>query len=277
MPIYLLVLSMLMFQGVARPKTEPGADGPPIAKAHEPTPFERFAEKLALDDKKQVPDVARILSGATAAGNAIGREMAAARIRLIDVDGKPEAAATLESLNASSLKMAALDTKTFQQIYATLEKGQQSKAPDAFLLTAGLLDLAAPRIGSGQRGLADIRPTRTELFTAVFTFEGDQKKQFKAIMDTEYKASAATRDAWTASRMAIGKAIQSGAAAAEIDAAIAKHAADGAAMAAAEARAMAKIVATLTPEQKAKAGAIPVAAQFMRLAFAQKKWDVSPE
>ena len=116
-----------------------------------------------------------------------------------------------------------------------------------------------------------------ELFTAVFALEGDQKKQVKTILDAEYKASSAARDAWTASRLAIGKAIQSGAAPADLDAAVAKHAADSAAMAAAEARAMAKIAAVLTPEQKAKAGAIPVAAQFMRLAFAGKKWDVSPE
>jgi len=277
MPIYLLIASLVLFQGVGRPKTEPGAEGPPIAKAHEPTPFERFSEKLALDDKKQLPDVGKILSAASASGNAIGREMAQARIRLIELDGKPEAAPALEAFTASSAKMTALDAKTFQQVYALLDKSQQSKAPDAFLLTAGLLDLAAPRLGGNQRSLADIRPTRMELFTAVFALEGDQKKQVKTILDAEYKASSAARDAWTASRLAIGKAIQTGAAPADLDAAVAKHAADSAAMAAAEARAMAKIAAVLTPEQKAKAGAIPVAAQFMRLAFAGKKWDVSPE
>jgi len=77
--------------------------------------------------------------------------------------------------------------------------------------------------------------------------------------------------------MAIGKAVQSGASAADIDAAVAKHAADASAMGAAEARAFAKIMAVLTAEQKANTAGIQSTIFSIRLAFAGKKWDVSPE
>jgi Spy/CpxP family protein refolding chaperone len=277
MTIPLLVLSLVMFQSAGKPKVQPGAEGPPIAAAHEPTPFERFAEKLTLDEAKQMPEAGRILSGAAAQGSAIGRDMIAARLRLVEVDGKPEAAPVMDALNAGAAKMAALDAKTFQQVYALLDKGQQKSAPEAFVLEAGMLDMSTPRAGGARgRSIADIRPGRLELLTTLFTLTGDQKKQVKTIMDADYKASSAARDQWTASRTAIGKAIQSGAQA-DIDAAVTKHAADAAQMAAAEARALAKIFAVLTPEQKANTTAIQMAVFHMRLAFAGKKWDVSPE
>jgi Spy/CpxP family protein refolding chaperone len=281
MVIHLLAASLLLFQG-AGGRRPSGSDGPPIAAAHEPTPFEVFAQKLNLDDETQLPQVAKILSAGAAQGSPIGRELIQARLRLIDLDGKPEAAAQVDAITASALKLTALDAKTFQQIYAMLEKGQQSKAPEAFVLEAGLLDMATPRAGGGGgagrgRGLADIRPGRLELLTTLFTLNDAQKKQVKSIMDAEYKASSAARDQWTASRMAIGKAIQSGSAPADLDQAVAKHAADAAQMAAAEARALAKIFALLTPEQKANTTAIQLAVFHTRLAFAGKKWDVSPE
>ena len=277
MSTYLLA-ALLLFQSQAGGRQTGGYDGPPLTGTHEPTAFERFADKLSLDDTRQLPDVAKILSAAAAQGAAIGREMISARLRLIELDGKPEATAVLDAFTAASAKLTALDARTYQQVYAILDKGQQSKSADAFLLTAGLLDVALPRAGRGGRGAGgnDIRPTRMELLTAVFTLDGAQKKQVKSIMDAESKASSAARDQWTASRMAIGKAIQSGAAA-DIEQAVSKHAADAAQMAAAEARAMAKIVALLTPEQKANASALQRAVFDMRLAFASKKWDVSPE
>lgn len=278
MTIYLLAASLMLFQSTAGGRPQSEAAGPPIAAAHEPTPFERFAEKLSLDENKQLPATAKILSGGAAEGSPIGREMIQARLRLIDLDGKPEAAAVLDAFTASARKLTALDVKTFQQIYALLKKGQQSKSPEAFVLTAGLLDMSTPRTaGAGRRSLADIRPGRLELLTTLFTLTGDQKKQVKSVMDAEYKASSSARDQWTASRMAIGKLIQSSGAPAEIDQAVAKHAADATLMAAAESRALAKIVALLTPEQKANTAAIQMAVFHMRLAFAGKKWDVAPE
>jgi Spy/CpxP family protein refolding chaperone len=276
MLIHALVLSLVMFQSAGRPKTEPGASGPPLTGTHEPTSFERFAEKLALDDSKQLPEVGKILSGAAAPGAAIGREMIAARLRLVDVDGKPEGAPVMDALNAAEVKMTALDAKTFQQVYALLEKGQQKSAPDAFVLSAGLLDMSAPRAGGRRGNPNDPRPTRLDLLTSAFTLTGDQKKQVKSILDADYKASSATRDQWMASRTALGKAIQSGAQA-DIDAAVTKHAADAAQMAAAEARSLEKIIAVLTPEQKANTAAIQTSVFHLRLVFAGKKWDVSPE
>lgn len=278
MTIYLLAASLMLFQSTAGGRPQPEAGGPPIAAAHEPTPFERFAEKLRLDEGKQLPPTAKILSGGAAEGAQIGREMIQARLRLIDLDGKPEAAAVLDAFTVSARKLTALDVKTFQQVYALLEKGQQSKAPEAFVLTAGLLDLSTPRTaGAGRRGVVDIRPGRLELLTTLFTLTGDQKKHVKSVMDAEYKASSSARDQWTASRVAIGKLIQSAGAPAEVDQAVAKHAADATLMAAAESHALAKIFALLTPEQKANTTAIQMAVFHTRLAFAGKKWDVSPE
>jgi Spy/CpxP family protein refolding chaperone len=278
MLIHLLAASLILFQG-AGGRRPAGSDGPPIAAAHEPTPFEVFAQKLNLDDEKQLPQVAKLLSAGATQGSPIGREMIQARLKLVDLDGKPEAAAVVDAITASAAKLTAIDAKTFQQIYAVLEKGQQSKAPEAFVLEAGLLDMATPRAGGarGGRGLADIRPGRLELLTTLFTLTDAQKKQVKSIMDAEYKSSSAVRDQWTASRAAIGKAIQSGAAQPDLDQAVTKHAADAAQMAAAEARALAKIFALLTPEQKANTNAIQLSVFHLRLAFAGKKWDVSPE
>lgn len=275
---YLLIATLMLFQGQAGAKQKTAGGPAPTFAVHEPTAFERFAEKLNLDDTKQLPEVAKIFSAAAAPGAAIGRDMIMGRLRLIELDGQPAAGPALDALTASAAKLTALDVKTYQQVYALLDKGQQSKTPDAFVLTAGLLDVSAPRAGrgGGRGGGNDMPPTRMELLTAAFPLDGNQKKQVKAIMDDEFKASSAARDQWIASRSAIGKAIQAGAAAA-IDQAVAKHAADAAAMAAAEARAMAKIVALLTPEQKANASGLQQAVYGMRLAFAGKKWDVSPE
>ena len=268
---------LLLFQSQAGGRQPVAAAGLPPSAVHELTPFERFVDKLELDDKKQLPDVVKIFSGSAAPGAAIGREMIQARLRMVDLDGKPEAAPVLEAYTAAVAKMTSLDARAFQQVYALLQKNQQSKAPDAFVLTAGLLDVSLPRTAGRRAGPNDPRPTRLELLTALFTLDGGQKKQVKSIMDAEFKASSPARDQWNASRLAIGAAIQSGKAAAEIDAAVAKHAADATTMAVAEARALAKIVAALTPEQKANAAAIQSAVFHLRLAFTGKKWDVSPE
>lgn len=275
MPSLLLAASLLLLQGsgIRQPA---GSQGPPLTGTHEPTSFERFVDKLALDDK-QLPDTGKIFSAAAAPGTAIGRDMIAARLRLVDVDGKPEAAPVMDALNAAALKLTALDAKTFQQVYALLEKGQQKSAPEGFVLSAGLLDMSTPRAAGGRRaGPNDPRPTRLDLIVALFTLTGDQKKQVKTILDADHKAAASMRDQWTASRTAVGKAIQSGVQA-DVDAAVTKHAPDAAQMAAAEARALAKIIAVLTPEQKANTAAIQTSVFHLRLVFAGKKWDVSPE
>jgi Spy/CpxP family protein refolding chaperone len=262
-----------------------GGDGggalPPPPAFHEPTPFERFVDKLNLDSKQQLPDVAKIFTATIAETTPVGREMVQLRLRMIEVDGKPdEAAPVLAAYTTAATKLTGIEARTYQQVYALLKKDQQTKSAEAFLLMEGLLDVPLPRAAQGDRrgggggGAASL--SRMELLTSLFGLEGGQKKQVKSIMDAESKAAASLRDQWTATRAAIGTAIQAGKGPFDIDQAVSRHAADATLMASAEMKALVKIMAVLTAEQKAKVVAIQASAFFMRGAFTGKKWDTTP-
>lgn len=277
----LLIAMLLVFQSQGGRGGGGGGALPPSPSYHEPTPFERFVDKLDLDSKKQLPDVSKIFTAASAESTPIGREMIQLRLRLLDLDGKPDdAAPVLAAYTTAATKMTGLEARTFQQVYALLTSKQQPKSADAFLLMTGLLDVAVPRASRGDRrggGGGEASQTRMELLTSLFTLDGSQKKQVKSIMDAESKAQAPLRDQWTTSRAAIGTAIQAGKGPADIDQAVATHAAQAASMASVEMKTLARIVAVLTAEQKAKTAAIQVSVYMMRGAFAGKKWDITPD
>ena len=52
----------------------------------------------------------------------------------------------------AAAKMTGLETRVFQQVYATLKPAQQSRAADAFALMAGFFQSAPGRGGRGPRG-----------------------------------------------------------------------------------------------------------------------------
>jgi Spy/CpxP family protein refolding chaperone len=253
---------------------------PPPVTVQDPTPFELFVAKLDLDDKTQQQDTAKIFTSSAAEAATIGKDVTQLRARIVEVGlASGDMAPVTASYTAASTRLTGLEVRTFQQVFALLQKKQQSKASEAFVLMAGLLDPALPGSQGGRRGRGGFGgggATRLEVLTTVLKLEGDQKKQVKSIMDAEYKAAATVRDTWTKSRVAVGTAIQTGAASSDIEQAIARHAADAATMASAEMQALVKILAVLTPEQKNNT-AIQTAIFAMRRAFTGKKWDVTPD
>ena len=268
----LLIAMVLLFQTAGGRGGGGGGALPPSPAFREPTPFERFVAKLDLDDKKQLPDVEKIFTTASAESTAVGRELIQLRLRMVD-----DAAPVVGAYTAAATKMGGVEARTFQQVYALLTTNQQKKSADAYLLMAGLLDVALPRAPQGARGGGAASLTRMDFLISAFTLDGAQKKQVKSIMDADYKAAKPLREQWIASRTAIGLAIQSAKTPAELDQAVSAHAAQAAAMAAAEANALAKITAVLTAEQKAKTVAIQASVYVLRGAFAGKKWDTTPD
>lgn len=269
---------------IATPQQGRGGNGggamPPPVSVQDPTPFELFVDKLDLDDKTQQQDTAKIFTGSAAEAAVIGKDVTSLRARMIETAmASGDLAPVVAAYTATSTKLTGLEVRTFQQVFALLQKKQQSKGAEAFVLMAGLLDPALPGSQGGRRGRGGFGgggATRFEVLTSLLKLEGDQKKQAKSIMDAEYKSAAATRDAWGKSRAAVGMAIQNGQAQPEIDQAITKHAADASAMAAIEMQALAKILAVLPSEQKNNT-AIQTAIFAMRRAFTGKKWDVTPD
>ncbi|TAK15850.1 MAG: periplasmic heavy metal sensor [Acidobacteria bacterium] len=274
--LHIVIAMLLVFQGQAGGRRPAAAAGEP-PRPGELTPFERFVEKLELDEK-QLPEVGKIFTAGAAEAAPTGREMIQARLRLVDLDGKPDdAAPVVAGLTAAALKMTTIDVRTYQRVHALLVKGQQSKSAEAFLMMAGLLDVATPRAGGRRGGGPGGGLTRMELLTAMFSLDGNAKKQVKSILDADYKAAASARDQWTATRTAIGTAIQSGKEPAAIEQAVTAHAPAASAVAVLEMKALAKILAALTPEARANTAAVQMAVYALRGAFSGKKWDVAPE
>jgi hypothetical protein len=87
----------------------------------------------------------------------VAQEMLRTRQVLVNAElgSKPdEVKAALETYSAAAAKMAALEAQAFAKIYALLKPNQQSRAPQAFTLMAGIFvppAPPAPRPGRGGR------------------------------------------------------------------------------------------------------------------------------
>lgn len=120
------------------------------AAARELTPFERFADKLKLDNKTQVPQVAEIFNAAATEAGPVGRELLQLRQRLLNVELSGQADQLQPALDAyteASARMSAIEAATFAKVYALLEPKQQSRAPEAFELMAGFFQSGPVRSG----------------------------------------------------------------------------------------------------------------------------------
>jgi hypothetical protein len=120
-------------------------------------------------------------------------------------------------------------------------------------------------------------PTRLAMLGLALQLTEAQKKDAKTTLDAAFKEAAPLRAALTDARAPIGPAIQAGHEQAELDRDVSAYAAQAAAMAGAEMKALAKIVHSLSPEQQANASALTTAAYLMRGAFLGKKWDTAPD
>src|SRR3972149_2976825 len=105
-----------------------GGGGAPQGGPTDPTPFEQFVDKFHLDERRQLPEVQKLFVAAAMAGEAISKEMMPLRVRMVELDGKPEELRpVVAAYGTQAQKMAALEARTFEQVYAILKDGQKSK------------------------------------------------------------------------------------------------------------------------------------------------------
>jgi len=119
------------------------------------TPLQEFADKLNLDPKTQLPAVQQLFSEAARDAAPIAQEMLELRQKLVNLEianRSPETKPVLAAYAAAATRMAGLETRVFQQVYATLKPAQQSKAKEAFAFIAGFFQAAGGRGGRGSRG-----------------------------------------------------------------------------------------------------------------------------
>jgi hypothetical protein len=119
------------------------------------TPLQEFADKLKLDPRTQLPAVQEWFGEAAREAAPIAQEMVELRRQLVNLEltnRSAETKAVLEGYATAAAKMAGLETRVFQQVYATLKPAQQSKAAEAFAFMAGFFQSSAGRGGRGPRG-----------------------------------------------------------------------------------------------------------------------------
>jgi hypothetical protein len=150
----------------------------------------------------------------------------------------------------------------------------------AAVVVAGILGTPALAQRGGGRGSApsDFQLTRLEILASSFNLNKDQKKAVKTILDAAHTSASSARDGLPRTRAAIAAAIQANKEQAEIDRAIGAYAEQAAAMTAVEMTALAEIIQTLDPAQRANTAAIRSAFFLMRGIFLDKKrWDDIPD
>jgi hypothetical protein len=120
------------------------------------TPFEQFTNQLRLDAKAQLPAVTEIMGGAERQAAPVAKEMQQLRIQLVNAERDNNAAdikAALDGYMVAASKMAAIEADAFTKVYALLKPNQQSRAPEAFAIMAGIfVPPAPPAPRPGQRG-----------------------------------------------------------------------------------------------------------------------------
>jgi Spy/CpxP family protein refolding chaperone len=133
--------------------------------------------------------------------------------------------------------------------------------------------------GGGMRGggMAVSNPTRLTLLVSTFKLDDDQKKQVKKIMDDAYKAAKPLREQLKDAREALGDAVQEGGGSLASDALVTAYAKEAAAMADAEMKALAQILAAIQFDAAANPTAEQSAVSIMLGAFVGTKWDMSPD
>jgi Spy/CpxP family protein refolding chaperone len=141
--------------------------------------------------------------------------------------------------------------------------------------TARAQDLEAPT-PTGR----DLPPTnRLDILAVSLGLTKEQKETAKARLDAAHEGAAAVRTRLHATRAAIVAAVQAGRPQADIDAAVATHAAEITAMTQLEVRALAEVLAMLTPEQQAKARTAGIRTPFFLfrgIFLDDRRWNVEP-
>jgi len=137
------------------------------------------------------------------------------------------------------------------------------------VLVLGSVEATLAQRGGVARG-------RHDIMIDTFKLSREQERAAKTIMDDASKTATPAREAILKARAGILAAIQAGKPQEDIDAASKAYAVQSAAMAEIEMRALAKIMQTLTPEQRANQAAVRSTFQLMRGAFINRNWNEPP-
>jgi DNA-binding MarR family transcriptional regulator len=124
-----------------------------LAQGGSSTPLGELADKLKLDPQKQLPAVQQMVVAASKDAAPIAQEMLELRQRIVNLEltnKTAEAAQALEKYADAATRMAGLETRVFQEVYATLTPVQKQKAGDAFAVMAGFFQSSGGR--GGRRG-----------------------------------------------------------------------------------------------------------------------------
>ena len=128
-------------------------------QARKQTKLELIVEKLKLN-KEQKEQFDTILSAGREKGNPLRPQLQQARVAIatamIDKKSDDEIKKAIEAYSSIQAQMVTVETEAYTKVYALLKPNQQSKAPQAFELMAGLFDPAAPQ-GRGGGGMGRSR------------------------------------------------------------------------------------------------------------------------
>ena len=116
---------------------------------------EQFVSQLRIDIKSQGSAVDEILIGATKQGAPIAQELLEVRQRMVNAalrNQPDEMKSLLDAYSAAATKMAALEGQAFMKVYGLLKPNQQQRAPEAFMIMAGIFLPAPPPARRPQQG-----------------------------------------------------------------------------------------------------------------------------
>ena len=136
-------------------------------------------------------------------------------------------------------------------------------------------DLSAPT----PTGRDPIPTSRLDILVASLGLTKEQKSVVKTQLDAAHKSAAPVRARLLSTRSAIVAAVQAGKPRAEVDAAVAAHAAEITTMTQLEVKALAEVLAMLTPDQQTAARTKGIRTPFFlfRGIFLENgRWNVDP-
>jgi hypothetical protein len=128
--------------------------GAPPLDLTTPTPFQQFVNRLRLDSRSQLPAVQETFSAALKEAAPVGQEMLQLRQQLVNLalaNRRDEMKPVVDAYAAAAARMTSIETRAFASVYATLKPNQQSAAPQAFAVIAGMFHPSVPR-GGGRSG-----------------------------------------------------------------------------------------------------------------------------
>jgi hypothetical protein len=129
--------------------------GAPSLDLTTPTPFQQFVNRLRLDTKSQVQAAQEVFSEALKEASPVGQEMLQLRQQLVNLalaNKRDEMKPVVDAYAAAAARMTGIEARAFAKVYATLKPNQQSGAPEAFVIMAGMFQPSAPRGGGGRSG-----------------------------------------------------------------------------------------------------------------------------